>query len=111
MRSRLTTSSALMSQTRPSSPTGTARQNFLYGTDRPATYEQTTHEIRVSWDNDGPINAVIGGYLWDSEYEIPLRSWVGFVVPGVILDLLQNSRQESESQAVLPTLTGACRTT
>jgi iron complex outermembrane receptor protein len=73
---------------------------FLYGTDRPATYEQTTHEIRISWDNDGPVNAVLGGYLWDSEYEIPLRSWVGFVVPGAILDLLQNSRQESESQAV-----------
>ena len=73
---------------------------FLYGTDRPATYEQITHELRVSWDNGGPINAVVGGYLWDSEYEIPLRSWVGFVVPGVILDLLQKSRQESESQAI-----------
>ena len=48
---------------------------FLYGTDRPATYEQTTHEIRVSWDNDGPVNAILGGYLWDSEYEIPLRCW------------------------------------
>jgi iron complex outermembrane receptor protein len=39
---------------------------FLYGTTRPATYEQTTHELRVSWDNGGPINAVVGGYLWDS---------------------------------------------
>ena len=28
---------------------------FLYGTTRPATYEQTTHELRVSWDNGGPI--------------------------------------------------------
>ena len=73
---------------------------FLYGTTRPATYEQTTHELRVTWDNDGPINAGLGGYLWDSEYEIPLRSWVGFVVPGLVLDILQRTRQESESQAV-----------
>ena len=73
---------------------------FLYGTTRPATYEQTTHELRVTWDNDGPINAVLGGYLWDSEYEIPLRSWVGFVVPGLVLDILQRTRQESESQAL-----------
>ena len=73
---------------------------FLYGTTRPATYEQSTHEFRASWDNGGAINAVAGVYLWDSEYEIGLRSWVGFVTPGVILDLLQNSRQESESQAI-----------
>ncbi len=73
---------------------------FLYGTTRPATYEQTTHELRLSWDNGGAINAVAGAYLWDSEYEIPLRSWVGFVVPGTILDILQRSKQESESQAL-----------
>lgn len=74
--------------------------DFLYGTTRPATYEQTTHEFRASWDNGGDINAVAGVYLWDSEYEIPLRSWVGFVVPGTILDILQKSRQESESRAI-----------
>src|SRR6056300_212431 len=73
---------------------------FLYGTTRPATYEQTTHELRLGWDNGGAINAVVGAYLWDSEYEIPLRSWVGFVVPGAILDILQKSRQESESEAI-----------
>jgi len=73
---------------------------FLYGTTRPATYEQTTHEVRLSFDNGGPINAIVGAYLWDSEYEIPLRSWVGFVVPGAILDILQRTRQESESQAI-----------
>ncbi|MEY2908428.1 MAG: hypothetical protein RLZZ602_951, partial [Pseudomonadota bacterium] len=74
--------------------------DFLYGTTRPATYEQTTHELRLGWDNGGAINAVVGAYLWDSEYEIPLRSWVGFVVPGVVLDILQKSRQESESEAI-----------
>ncbi|MGD2008387.1 MAG: TonB-dependent receptor [Cellvibrionales bacterium] len=74
--------------------------DFLYGTTRPATYEQTSHELRLGWDNGGAINAVLGAYLWESEYEIPLRSWVGFVVPGLILDILQNSRQESESEAI-----------
>ena len=74
--------------------------DFLYGTTRPATYEQSTHELRLSWDNGGAINAVVGAYLWDSEYEIPLRSWVGFVVPNTILDILQKSRQESESEAL-----------
>ena len=36
---------------------------FLYGTTRPATYEQSTHEFRVNWDNGGAINAVAGAYL------------------------------------------------
>lgn len=73
---------------------------FLYGTTRPASYEQTSHELRLGWDNGGSINAVFGAYLWDSEYQIDLRSWVGFVVPDTILDLLQVSRQTSESQAL-----------
>ena len=73
---------------------------FLYGTDRPATYEQDTHELRLTYDAGGAINAVLGAYYWDSEYEIPLRSWVGFVVPGSILDILQRSRQTNESEAV-----------
>lgn len=79
---------------------------FLYGTTRPATYEQSTHEFRVNWDNGGAINAVAGAYLWDSEYAIPLRSWVGFVVPGTILDILQRSRQDSASQAVFADIDG-----
>ena len=74
--------------------------DFLYGTTRPATYEQQSHELRLGWDNGGAVNAVVGAYLWDSEYEIPLRSWVGFVVPGTILDILQKTKQESESQAL-----------
>jgi len=73
---------------------------FLYGTTRPATYEQDTHELRLTYDDGGAINAVVGAYYWDSEYEIPLRSWVGFVVPGTILDILQRSKQTSESEAV-----------
>jgi iron complex outermembrane receptor protein len=73
---------------------------FLYGTTRPATYEQDTHELRFTYDSDGALNMVLGAYYWDSEYEIPLRSWVGFVEPGVILDILQRSRQTNESRAV-----------
>lgn len=73
---------------------------FLYGTTRPAVYEQESHELRVSWNNNDNINAIMGVYSWDSEYQIDLRSWVGFVAPGSIFDILQVSRQTSESQAI-----------
>ena len=73
--------------------------DMLYGTTRPATYEQASHELRMTWSND-KINAVAGLYSWDSEYEINLRSWIGFNPRGTILDILQRSSQESESQAI-----------
>jgi len=73
--------------------------DMLYGTTRPATYEQASHELRMTWSDDS-INAVAGLYSWDSEYEINLRSWIGFNPRGTILDILQRSKQESESQAI-----------
>ncbi|MFK7916336.1 MAG: TonB-dependent receptor [Pseudomonadales bacterium] len=72
----------------------------LFHTSRPAEYEQQTHELRLTWDGDGPVRGTAGLYLWDSEYEIRLRSFIGFAVPNTILDLPQTSAQESESYAL-----------
>ena len=73
---------------------------LLYGTDRPATYEQNSHELRMTYDAGGAFSFVGGLYLWESEYEIPLQSYIGFAVPGVVLDILQLSRQETDSRAL-----------
>lgn len=72
---------------------------ILFHTSRPAEYEQQTHELRLTWDGDGPLRGTAGLYLWDSEYEIRLRSFIGFAVPNTILDLPQTSAQDSESMA------------
>ena len=72
----------------------------LFHTDRPAEYEQTTHEVRLTYDAGGKLNYTVGGYYWDSEYEIRLRSYIGFAVPGVVLDLPQTTKQTSESTAL-----------
>ena len=72
----------------------------LFHTDRPAEYEQTTHELRLSYDAGGKLNYTVGAYYWDSEYEIRLRSYIGFAVPGVVLDLPQTTRQTNESTAL-----------
>ncbi len=72
---------------------------FLYGTNRPADYEQDTHELRLTYDSGGKLTFVGGLYYWDSEYSIDLNSWVGFPVPGTILDIYQFSEQTTESVA------------
>jgi iron complex outermembrane receptor protein len=38
--------------------------------------------------------------LWDSEYDIRLRSWITFAVPGVVLDIPQTTHQETDSVAL-----------
>lgn len=77
----------------------TAEPVMLFGTDRPAEYQQKSHELRVTFDNDGPLNFVAGAYLWESSYDIRLRSWITFVVPGTVLDIPQTTRQETDSTA------------
>lgn len=72
---------------------------LLFHTDRPAEYEQMTHELRFTFDDGGKLRGTVGGYYWDSEYEIRLLSWIGFAIPGV-LELPQFTNQESESWAV-----------
>ena len=71
----------------------------LFHTSRPADYEQTTHELRLTWEGDGRVRGTAGVYAWDSEYEIALRSFIGFAVPNVVLDLPQTSAQDTQSWA------------
>lgn len=78
----------------------TAEPEMLFGTDRPAEYEQESHELRLTYDAGGPLKLVAGAYLWDSEYDIRLRSWIAFSVPGVVLDIPQTTHQETESRAL-----------
>jgi iron complex outermembrane receptor protein len=74
---------------------------LLYGTDRPAQYEQDSHELRLTYNNGGALSFVAGAYLWESEYAIQLRSYV----PSgddfdVILDILQEGEQDTDSRAL-----------
>ncbi|MEM1142449.1 MAG: TonB-dependent receptor [Pseudomonadota bacterium] len=77
----------------------TAEEPLLFGTDRPAEYEQRSHELRLTYDAGGALKMVAGLYDWYSEYDIRLRSWIAFVEPGTILDIPQYTHQETESQA------------
>ena len=78
----------------------TAEEPMLFGTDRPAEYEQMSHELRFTYDAGGRFKLVAGLYDWYSEYDIRLRSWITFVAPGTVLDIPQYTHQETDSQAV-----------
>ena len=71
----------------------------LYHTDRPAVYEQDTHELRLSKGGPGPLTFVLGAYYWDSEYTIDLVSYIGFAVPGVVIPIPQTVNQTTKSYA------------
>ncbi|MDO8860447.1 TonB-dependent receptor [Haliea sp. E1-2-M8] len=72
---------------------------LLYHTDRPGEFEQQSHELRLTYDAGGAFNVVAGAFFWDSEYESRMRSYIGFAVPGLILDIPQTTQQETESVA------------
>jgi iron complex outermembrane receptor protein len=74
--------------------------DVLFHTDRPAEYKQTTNEIRLTYDAGEKLAYTVGAYFWDSKYEIRLRSYIGFAVPGLILDLPQTTKQTSKSKAI-----------
>ncbi len=76
------------------------QDTLMYGTSRPATYEQTSHEFRLSYDDGDRFNVVAGLYMFESEYEIWLRSWIGFNPPTLALDIYQYTHQWSESDAI-----------
>lgn len=78
----------------------TSEAVMLFGTDRPAEYEQQSHELRLTYDAGNALNFVVGAYFWESEYDIRLRSWITFVVPGTVLDIPQNTHQETDSKAL-----------
>ena len=71
----------------------------LFHTNRPATYEQRSHEFRITRSSTSALNFVIGAYIWDSNYQIDLVSFIGFVVPGVVLEIPQTARQTTDSLA------------
>ncbi len=80
----------------------------LYHTDRNAEYEQTSHEIRLTSDLDGPLNYVVGVYKWDSEYTIPMESRIGFFDlfgavptqdPLIVVPIYNYTHQETDSIA------------
>ncbi|MHA7817246.1 MAG: TonB-dependent receptor [Pseudohaliea sp.] len=72
---------------------------LLYHTERPGEWEQDSHEVRLTWDNGGAFTAVGGLFYWDSEYESRMRSYIGFAVPGLVLDIPQTTNQTTESIA------------
>ena len=73
---------------------------MLYHTSRPADWKQDSVEMRVAKQGSGPFNWVAGVYLWDSSFDIKLRSYIGFAIPGKILDIAQFDHQTTKSQAV-----------
>jgi len=81
---------------------GSART--LYHTDRPAVWNQTSHEVR--WINSGNRLDVTGGlYWWESDYRIDLSSYIGFVdvlfgaPPGTVVKVDQTVAQNVTSKA------------
>jgi iron complex outermembrane receptor protein len=81
---------------------GTART--LYHTDRPAVWNQDSHELR--WVHSGDrLDFTAGLYLWESDYRIDLRSYIGFgdvlfgLPAGTVLTIDQTVVQNTESQA------------
>lgn len=49
----------------------------LYHTDRPATWDQQSHEVRLNYVGD-KFKYTAGLYYWDSDYHIDLTNYIGF---------------------------------
>ena len=73
---------------------------LLYSTSRPGSYEQDSHELRLTYDAGGRLSFVGGVYHWESSYIAESNSWVGFPAPGLIIDIYQFTEQDTESRAV-----------
>lgn len=77
----------------------------LYHTQRPQQYRQTSHELRLSYDNDGALSYTAGLYLYNSRYHIDNFSFIGFgdflfgLPPGTVLDVPQEVGQKTRSYA------------
>ena len=77
----------------------------LYHTDRPATWNQQSHELRLTHTGDR-LSYTVGAYLWESDYRIDLMSYIGFgdflfgLPAGTVLAVPQTVVQNTDSQAV-----------
>ena len=71
----------------------------LYHTDRPARWRQTTNELRLTKGGSGPVTFVLGAYLWDSQYTINLKNYIGFAGPP-LLTSAQDVTQTNKSWAL-----------
>ncbi len=79
----------------------------LYHTDRPATYGQYSHELRLTHVTDSPLSYTLGAYYWKSNYRIDLLSYIGFfdyffgLPPGTVgvVPISQTVAQHTESYA------------
>ena len=80
----------------------------LYHTDRPATWEQDSYELRLNFVGER-LSYTAGAYYWESEYGIDLVSYIGFGAvfglpfpfdDSIVFPLFQNVDQETESYAV-----------
>jgi iron complex outermembrane receptor protein len=80
----------------------------LYHTDRPATWDQDSYELRLNFTGDR-LSYTAGAYYWESDYHIDLTSYIGFGailgVPGAVFDdalvfpVFQTVEQSTESYA------------
>jgi len=76
----------------------------LYHTDRPAVWDQVSHELR--WVHSGDrLDYTVGIYAWESDYRIDLRSYIGFgdllfgLPMGTVLTVDQTVVQNTDSKA------------
>lgn len=77
----------------------------LYDTDRPQTYRQNSHELRLSYANGGSLNYTVGLYAFNSRYKIDNFSTIGFgdlafgLPAGTLLSVPQTVEQSTDSYA------------
>ena len=80
----------------------------LYHTDRPANYDQQSHELRLMHSSDSKLSYTVGLYAWESQYRIDLLSYIGFadflygpdvIPPGTVLTVPQSVKQKTTSYA------------
>ncbi len=77
----------------------------LYHTDRPAVWDQQSHELRLNYTSDR-LSYTAGLYSWDSDYSIDLLSYIGFVdflfgfPAGTVFEVAQSVAQTTKSSAI-----------
>jgi iron complex outermembrane receptor protein len=84
-----------------------ATPETLYHTDRPATWDQTSYELRLNYTGER-LSYTAGLYYWDSDYHIDLMSYIGFfdfffdLPPGTVgtVPIPQSVTQTTKSSAI-----------